>query len=211
MSAGRRTLAIVTALASVGVALTIAAVNRQSDGTPARVLDVDPGDGAVLSTAPDAVTLRLSTGADSVLSHVTVRDSAGNPVNDGRVRADGKTGLRQPVRLADPGDYSIAYHITFTNGQDATGVLRFSVGTGVPPQGIAEVPDPILDAADHAHGIDPVGATLLVVDGLALVAVLLLLLRPRRRRPPAATGPPASTVRAGSGHHDRSPAERTDD
>lgn len=183
MSAGRRTLAIVTALASVGVALTVAAVTRQSDGTPARVLTVDPGDGAVLTAAPDAVTLRLSTGADSVLSHVTVRDSTGNPVNDGRVRADGRTGLRQSVRLAGPGDYSIAYHITFTNGQDATGILRFSVGTGVPPQGITDVPDPILDDADHAHGIDPLGATLLVVDGLALIAVLVLLLRPRRRLP----------------------------
>ncbi|MEV6693469.1 copper resistance CopC family protein [Micromonospora sp. NPDC051196] len=197
MSAGRRTLAIVTALASVGVALTIAAVARQSDGTPARVLTVDPGDGAVLTAAPDAVTLRLSTGADSVLSHVTVRDSTGNAVNEGRVRGDGKTGLRQSVRLTGPGDYSIAYHITFTNGQDATGVLRFSVGTGAPPQGIADVPDPILDEADHAHGIDPLGATLLVLDGLALVVVLIMLLRPRRRSP-AATDPP--TAPAGSGH-----------
>ncbi|RUL92118.1 copper resistance CopC family protein [Verrucosispora sp. FIM060022] len=205
MSAGRRTLAIVTALASVGVALTVAAVVRQSDGTPARVLSVDPGDGAALTSPPDAVTLRLSTGADSVLSHVTVRDNTGNAVNDGRVRADGKTGLRQPVRLTDPGDYSIAYHITFSNGQDATGILRFSVGTGAPPQGIVDVPDPILDDADHAHGIDPLGATLLVIDGLVLVVVLALLLRrpARHRRPPAR----ASTVSAASGHLDGSPDE----
>ncbi|MGC5031223.1 copper resistance CopC family protein [Micromonospora sp. DT229] len=198
MSAGRRTLAIVTALASVGVALTIAAVARQSDGTPARVLTVDPGDGAALSSAPEAVTLRLSIGADAVLSHVTVRDRAGNPVNDGRVRTDGKTGLRQPIQLTGTGDYSIAYHITFTNGQDATGILRFSVGTGVPPQGLTEVPDPILDEADHAHGIDPVGATLLVLDGLVLLVVLALLLR----RPARHRGPP--TV---SGQADRSPDE----
>ncbi|MFD6754543.1 copper resistance protein CopC [Micromonospora gifhornensis] len=203
MSAGRRTLAIVTALASVGVALTVAAVVRQSDGTVAQVLSVDPGDGAALAAAPDAVTLRLSTGADSVLSHVTVRDNAGNAVNDGRVRTDGKTGLRQPVRLTGPGDYSVAYHITFSNGQDATGILRFSVGTGVPPQGIVDVPDPILDDADHAHGIDPLGATLLVIDGLVLVVVLALLLRrpARHRRAPA--------VSAASGHLDGSPDEPT--
>ncbi|TCB96780.1 copper resistance protein CopC [Micromonospora zingiberis] len=206
MSAGRRALAIVTALASVGVALTIAAVVRQSDGAPARVLTVDPGDGAVLTTAPDAVVLRLSTGADAVLSHVTVRDSTGKPVNDGRARTDGEAGLRQAVRLTASGDYSIAYHITFTNGQDATDVLRFSVGTGIAPQDTSPVPDPILDAADHAHGIDPIGATLLVVDGVVLVAVLVLLLlrRPHnRRRSPAEP----ETVRVASGHLDRSPHE----
>ncbi|MGB2567051.1 copper resistance CopC family protein [Micromonospora citrea] len=209
MSAGRRTLAVATALAAIGIAVAVGAVARQSDATPARVLAVTPADGAALTSTPDEVTLRLSTGADPVLSHVTVRDSAGATVNDGRVRADGERGLRQPVRLARPGDYSVAYHITFANGQDDTGVLRFSVGTGVAPRSTGEIPDAITDSADHAHGVDPVGATLLVVDGLVLLAVLVLLLR---RRPsgtpdPATVGTPTPAGPTASGPRDRGPSE----
>lgn len=217
LSAGPRTLAVATALAAVGIAVAVGAVARQSDAAPARVLAVTPADGAALATTPGEVTLRLSTGADPVLSHVTVRDSAGATVNDGRVRTDGESGLRQPVRLTRPGDYSVAYHVTFTNGQDDTGVLRFSVGTGVAPRATGEIPDAIPEA-DHAHGVDPLGATLLVVDGLVLIAVLVLLLRPARRRPsgPSATataGTPTQTYAdpTASGHRDRGPSERPGD
>ncbi|MET7876092.1 copper resistance CopC family protein [Micromonospora profundi] len=183
MSAARRTLAVATALASVGIAAVVWFSLRQADAEPARVQAVTPADGSALATTPDAVTLRLSTSADPVLSHITVRDSTGSTVNDGQVRKTGETGLRQPVRVTLAGDYSVAYHITFTNGQDDSGVLRFSVGTGTAPRDTGEIPDAVADSGGHAHGIDPFGATLLVVDGIVLLVVLALLMRPARRRP----------------------------
>ncbi|WP_157744942.1 copper resistance CopC family protein [Micromonospora coxensis] len=209
MSAGRRTLAVATALAAVGIAVAVGAVARQSDAEPARVLAVTPADGTALAATPDQVTLRLSTDADPVLSHVTVRDSAGATVNDGRVRTDGQSGLRQPVRLDRPGDYSVAYHVTFTNGQDDTGVLRFSVGTGVPPRATGEIPDAITDSGEHAHGVDPLGATLLIVDGLVLLGVLVLLMRRRPSGPshPATAGTPTPAGPTASGPRDRGPSE----
>ncbi|MDG4758515.1 copper resistance CopC family protein [Micromonospora sp. WMMD710] len=175
-----------TALASVGIAVVVGAVVRQSDDRPARVLAVAPAGDTALATTPGEVTLRLSTGADPALSHITVRDSAGETVNDGRLRTTGETGLRQPVRADRSGDYTVAYHVTFTNGQDASGALRFSVGTGTAPGDTGEIPDAIPDSAGHGHGVDPVGATLLVVDGLVLLVVLVLLLR---RRPSTGSEP----------------------
>ena len=189
MSAARRTLAIATALASVGVAAVVWFSVRQSDAEPARVLAVTPASGSALATTPDAVTMRLSTSADPVLSHITVRDSTGSTVNDGQIRAAGETGLRQPVRVTLAGDYSVAYHITFTNGHDDSGVLRFSVGTGTAPLDTGEIPEAIPDSEGHAHGIDPFGATLLVVDGIVLLVVLALLMRPARRRRPVPSEP----------------------
>ncbi|MEU5903191.1 copper resistance CopC family protein [Micromonospora sp. NPDC047467] len=188
-AARRRTLAVATALASVGVAAVVGVAVRQSGSEPARVLAVTPAGDSVLATTPDEITLRLSTSADPVLSHVTVRDSTGATVNDGKVSTAGETGLRQPVRVTLAGDYSVAYHITFTNGQDDSGALRFSVGTGTVPRDTGEILDAIPDNEGHAHGIDPFGATLLVADGLVLIVVLVLLLRPARRRRTVASEP----------------------
>ncbi|MEU1969438.1 copper resistance CopC family protein [Micromonospora sediminicola] len=196
MSATRRALAVVTALATVGIAVTT--INRQPDGEAERVLTATPADGSALATAPGQVTLRLSSGADPVLSHVTVRDSTGATVNDGQAKTDGRSGLRQPVRPLGTGDYSVAFHITFTNGQDDIGVLRFSVGTGAAPRDDGEIPEAITDPGGHAHGVDPIGATLLVVDGLVLLAVIILLLRPRRR-----AGTPTSADGSGSDRPER--------
>ncbi|WP_158554078.1 copper resistance CopC family protein [Micromonospora deserti] len=193
LAPGRRTLAVTTALVGVGLAVAVGATARQSTGEPARVLRTTPADGAALAAGPGEVVLRLSTRPDPALSHVTVRDSAGTTVNAGRLSTDEETLLRQPARLALAGDYSVAYHVTFANGRDAAGVLRFSVGTGSAPRSTDPIPDAVPDTDGHAHGVDPVGATLLVLDGVVLVAVLVLLrLRPAPRRPlaPSATGHP---------------------
>ena len=79
----------------------------------------------------------------------------------------------------------MAYHVVFDDGTDAAGVLRFSVGTGTPPPALdaAARRADVAAVATHQHDVDPVGASLLVVDVAVLLgAVILLFRRPAPRR-----------------------------
>jgi methionine-rich copper-binding protein CopC len=140
-----------------------------------------PADGAALATAPSEVDLTFSAAPDATLSHAAASNGRGDMVASGRLSDAGRDRLRLPVTVTEPGDYLLAYHIEFADGGELTGMVRFSVGTGAPPA----VADPLAArsvrdvAATHHHDIDPIGASLLVVDGLVLVVVCALL----RRRP----------------------------
>ncbi|WP_083802153.1 copper resistance protein CopC [Micromonospora sp. ATCC 39149] len=62
-----------------------------------------------------------------------------------------------PLRVDAPGDYTVAYHVTFADGTAVTGAHRFSVGTGVAPAPLDDAArrastDVVVDA--HGHGID---------------------------------------------------------
>jgi hypothetical protein len=89
------------------------------------------------------------------------------------VTREGPSGLRLSVTIQVRGDYTVAYHAVLMDGSETAGVLRFSVGTGVPPAG----PAGAVPAADHQHPIDPFSAALLVLDLAVLLAVVLLLQR----------------------------------
>ena len=77
-----------------------------------------------------------------------------------------------------PGDYAVTYHVVLDDGSNVVGGLRFSSGTGIPPA-LAGAPAGLGAEAGHAHGIDPLGATLLVADLVVVVVVGGLLLRRR--------------------------------
>ena len=78
---------------------------------------------------------------------------------------------------------TVAYHVTFTDGAVLAGSLRFTARSA------AAAGQPSASASAHQHDIDPVRAGLLVVDGIAVLAVVVLLLRrPRRPRQPAPVG-----------------------
>lgn len=142
---------------------------------------------AALPSAPAAVELTFSATPLDGASHVSVLDGGGRTVNSAPASFLGRT-LRQPVAAAGRGDYTVAYHVEFVEGGEATGSLRFSVGTGVPPGS----PDEAMrlataDAIDtHQHSIDPFSAVLLVVDGIVVAGVIALLWL---RRPPPRAGP----------------------
>ncbi|WP_341720558.1 copper resistance protein CopC [Micromonospora sp. FIMYZ51] len=175
-----------------GTALAIVLVFAASGALRADSGEVstEPVDGAVLTVAPSAVVLTFAQHPEAAESHVVVRDGAGRSVTTTEeLSVAGRTVVR-PVVISDAGDYTAAYHVRFDDGGQASGTVRFSVGTGVPPRGAEAAAERMGQAAaTHQHGVDPVGATLLVVDGaVVLVVVLLLLLRPRRR----AAGSPGS-------------------
>jgi copper resistance protein C len=139
-----------------------------------RVVTTTPADGAVLAAPPAEVELALSNAADVGESHVTVRDASGTTMNAGGLHASSHDRLRQPVAIASTGAYEVVYHIVFANGHSAIGTIRFGVGS--------KVDDVPAGAEPHAHGeIDPMGAGLLVADGVVLAAVSVLLLRRRYR------------------------------
>jgi hypothetical protein len=102
-------------------------------------------------------------------------DAAGTDLDAGTLTRSGDN-LHQPVAIGAKGNFTITYHIVFTDGNDAVGVVRFSVGTGVAPP----VPDAARQRADlalaaqHAHDIDPISGLFLVLDVVVVTAVALM-------------------------------------
>jgi methionine-rich copper-binding protein CopC len=149
------------------------------------VVGGDPADRSALGQAPSTVVLTFSETPDDSQSHVTVWDAAQNSVDTGTLTASGLS-LRQPVAITSAGNYTVAYHVVFTDGTDTIGVRSFSVGTGAPPP----VPPAALQQAavnsvesGHDHGVDPASALLLLVNVIVLAVIAFLLLRrPARRR-----------------------------
>lgn len=149
----------------------------------AAVASTSPTDRAVLAQAPTAVELSLTGAVDLGQSHVSVRDGSGAVVNAGQPSLVTPERIRQPVTIAAGGEVAVAYHVTFVDGAELVGRLRFSVAGGA---GSAAEPAPAGAGAEpaHAHGVDPFSAVLLALDGVvALTVVVLLLRRPRPRAP----------------------------
>ncbi|WP_213451358.1 copper resistance CopC family protein [Rhizomonospora bruguierae] len=167
-------LALLAVLVCAGLAATPGAGYAAERLTAAR-----PADGAALATAPTEVVLTFSRAPDRQLSHISVRDSAGQEVGSGEPARSGADGLRVEVSIRSPGDYTVAYHVVLDNGSDVTGALRFSSGTGIPPAPMGKAESARVTAGGHAHGVDPIGATLLLVDLAVVVFVGVLLLRRR--------------------------------
>ncbi len=125
----------------------------------------NPADGAALSTAPPQVTLTFGRVPVADDSHVTVLAGDGRPVAEPARPVRSGLSLSQPVGIDRAGDYTIVYRVAFAGGGQEQGTRRFSVTAGADPH-----------AAHTGHGVDPVGATLLAIDGLVVLVVVFLLL-----------------------------------
>jgi methionine-rich copper-binding protein CopC len=148
------------------------------------VTATDPADGSALTAAPGDIDLNFSATPDPDYSHVSVRDASGAEVGSGDVSRAGQE-LRLPVSIGRAGVYTIAFHVTFVDGSDLIGVVRFSVGTGVAPPPADAAARRAAEAAvtGHTHDIDSLSASLLVVDAVVGIGVVIaLFLRPRDRR-----------------------------
>jgi copper resistance protein C len=164
---GRR-LALLCLIALAG--LLVPAPARAGAGDS--LISSDPPDGAALASAPATVTLTFGTSPVPSLSHIAVATADGIAVGAGEVTGADRSALRLPVSIHRAGDYTIGYHAVLRDGAEQTGVLRFSVGTGLPPATTAAA------VPTHQHSVDPVSAVLLLADLAVLVTVLLLLRRP---------------------------------
>jgi methionine-rich copper-binding protein CopC len=172
MSRPARLIAGVAVALAAGVALVLA--GRQPGG--ATVASTSPTDGATLAAAPAEVELSFTGRVDPSRSHISVLGSARNA---GALRRTAPERLSQPIAAPSAGDVTVAYHVTLTDGAELAGSMRFTVRSG----GASDGPAPPAEA--HVHGIDPLSAGLLVVDGIALLVVgVLLMRRPRPRGGP---------------------------
>jgi methionine-rich copper-binding protein CopC len=132
----------------------------------------NPTDGAALAAAPAQVTLTFGREPVAGESHVTVLAGDGRPVAEPARPVRAGLSLSQPVGIDQAGDYTIVYRVVFAGGGQEQGTRRFSVTTADTATGT--VTDP--HAAHTGHGVDPVGATLLVIDGLVVLVVVFLLM-----------------------------------
>ncbi len=160
-------------------AVLIGAAPAWAGGT---VVSTSPADGAALADAPGEVVLTFSATPDPDASHLVVRTEAGTSVLAGSARRTGRA-LRQPVSIAASGNYTVVFHIEFTDGSDLVGTVRFSVGTGVAPPALPAADRRAGEAAvsQHEHGVDPLSGILLVADVVVLLGVVILLSRRDRR------------------------------
>ena len=146
----------------------------------------DPADRATVTEAPSDIELIFTTAVDPRRSHLTVVRGTGPAVTSGGPRLVAPERLRQPVHVPAAGEVTIAYHVTSAAGAEAAGVLRFSARAGTPAAPGAGPPSAVPvngGEAGHEHGVDPVSAGLLVLDGLVAVSVVVLLAaRPRPSR-----------------------------
>ncbi|TDC37388.1 copper resistance protein CopC [Micromonospora sp. 15K316] len=167
-----------SALAVAALVALFALVARVSSApaadSPVEIVSIVPADGAVLADPPDAVQIHVPGRPDARQSHIAVYDGDNVRLNTGQLSTEGDDGLRQTIGLDRPATLTVAYHIVTTDGRDVSGIARFTVGAA----GVTNSPAmPPVNA--HAHGVDPFGAALLAVDGLALLVVVALLVRRR--------------------------------
>ncbi|MDG4766094.1 copper resistance protein CopC [Solwaraspora sp. WMMD406] len=171
-------------LAGLTLLVPAACAGGTSGTQPASITTANPPDQASLPHAPEAVELAFSAEVRLADSHVAVADDAGTVHNAGPLRPGPDHQLRQPVRLGDvTGDLTVAYHVEFTDGGEARGVLRFSVGTGRPPASAQPDVDALLAEAGHVHNIDPLSGILLAANALLVAGICALLMLRRPERP----------------------------
>jgi hypothetical protein len=132
-----------------------------------------------LVRAPSGVEPSFTAAPDPDLSHVSVRDGPGSALDAGRLRLVQPERLRCSVGIraaADPG--AAREPSTVDPATDADDAAKADAA------GNAEV----AAGSAHQHGVDPVSAALLVIDGVVALAVVVLLLR---RPPPQPSRPPS--------------------
>lgn len=177
----RRAGAVLLALA-VASALPLAAAAPAAAHD--RLASSDPGDGATLDVAPDAVTLTMSSTPLGLGTRVQVTGPAG-VVSEGDAQVVDAT-VRQPLVADRPaGSYEVQWRVTSSDGHPVSGSFTFTASTatggaapsgttaGAPTQEPTDAPAP--DATTPA--VDPVsqagsGGGPAVAVGAAVVVVL---------------------------------------
>jgi copper resistance protein C len=124
----------------------------------------DPADGSTVTGPLPTVGLTFSS---RVLSgEVTVTDPAGDSATAGEATVEGAI-VTQPVALAAPGAYTVAYEVTSDDGHRLEGRLTFTYAPPVPPPTAGQaapstpVPRAAVEPSEAAAGSAPPGS-----DGL---------------------------------------------
>jgi methionine-rich copper-binding protein CopC len=139
-----------------------------------------PVDDAVLPGMPASVRVTFDREPVAAGSYLSVLDPDGSRITLSGTPAVEGNAITQPTSSPRTGVFAIVYHVAFTDGGREGGLRHFTVDPAAPPSGGTHAHGP------HGHSVDPLSATLLVVDGLVVLgAAVLLMFRRRHPRPVA--------------------------
>lgn len=169
-----RRIRLLAALVLSLLALLVAAAPAQAH---AELIGSDPADGAVVETAPDAVTLTFTDPVLLTSQEISVFDAVGDPVSSASrtVGDDVVIDLPDAATLTD-GTYVVSWNVLSTDGHPIAGTVTFSVGA--PSTTVVQPPRPSTSSPsvtvlrDVLAAITYVG--LLLAAGLAVFVALVL-------------------------------------
>jgi copper transport protein len=164
-------------LAAALVALALVLLGSGPAAAHAELVSTDPAEGAVVDTAPDAVTLTFNEPVRLTAQEIAVYDAEGEAVDAeaGATGTDVTVELPGAADLAD-GTYVVSWNVLSGDGHPIAGALSFSVGA--PSASVTAPPEPETSSAvvtvlrDVVTALTLVG--LLLAAGLALFVALVL-------------------------------------
>ncbi|MDP1876988.1 MAG: copper resistance protein CopC [Actinomycetota bacterium] len=140
----------------------------------------DPADGAVLATAPPAVSFTFSESLLPDTATISVNDAGGNVIASSPVEPDGATVSAPWPAEAAAGTFQVAYRVVAEDGHPLTGAITIAIdAVASAPASSAASPSPAASAtqgpvgepAEPARGV----AGALVVTVLIAVVVLAIV------------------------------------
>lgn len=142
----------------------------------ARLVSTDPAEGAVLDTAPSAITLTFNEQVSLVPASTVLYDAAGAPVPTDGQSVNELVTIEPGEQLGD-GTYVLTYRVISADGHPIAGGLSFSVGA--PSESVVTPADTgtdrgVLWAQGLAHGATYVGLLLAAGLGVFLAFVVPL-------------------------------------
>jgi methionine-rich copper-binding protein CopC len=167
--------------------LLLAAAPAAAD---AALVDADPGDGEVLTTAPSRVTLTFSGDLLQMGAHaLQVTGPDGQDVTDGDLEVEPTT-IAVPVAIPGDGVYDVVWQTVAKDGHPVSGRYQFGVGEVTVTPGAADAGDEHAED-EHAEAASdaPFGSPLavpIIVGALVLAALagaVIWVVHARGKRP----------------------------
>jgi methionine-rich copper-binding protein CopC len=143
--------AITLSLLASGISTTSASANSLTSTTPIS--------GAILNSAPSAVTLVTQSPLANMGSEITVSDPNGAKVDDGTLTIDGNSAVVGLLPLTEKGIYTVNYSLITDNDVPLTGSYTFTFNA--PDKITTPAPTKTKDAA--AKGSNNFGTTVFVL------------------------------------------------
>ena len=162
---------LATMLATMLAALAVLGFSTSPALAHAELLSTDPLAGAVLDTAPDAVTLTFSEGIDIGLGAIRLFDGSGDAVEVGAAEHPdgGSSTVRIDLPLLRNGSYVVDWRVVSADGHPIQGAFTFQVGPTSDLQ--AGILDDII-GSDHTGR--PAGIALSVSRGVVIAAIAVV-------------------------------------
>ena len=129
-----------------------------------------PISGAILSTAPNSVTLTTEAPLAEMGSEVTVTDPKGARVDDGALTIDGNSAVVGLLALTEKGIYQVQYSLITDNDVPLTGIYTFTFNA---PEKLT-TPKPTATKDAEVQSSSTLGTTIFVLlVGVAAIVVAI--------------------------------------